>query len=206
MTTKKSVKVLLVTALLSWNIWSGIAQTKAPEFTLTDINGVSFSLSDYLGKVVILDFFDTMCSGCIEQFEHLRVLVDRYPDHLALISISVSPEYDTNERLQSFAQQHDMQWIVARDTVGISNDYNVQILPTLIIIDVDGYIRSKHEVSVDWTTLTTEIDNLLSDTNINESEWRIPIEIIILISAIGVASIVAGAVLLKRRKHLLSRY
>lgn len=201
MISKKSCILLLAIALLFWNILSGIAQTKAPEFTLTDINGESFSLSDYLGKVVILDFFDTLCSGCIEQFEHLRVLDDTYPDRLVLISISVSPEYDTNERLQSFALENDMQWLVARDTMGVSNDYNIQILPTLIIIDADGYIGPKHEVSVDWTVLTTEIDNILSGTNINGSDWRIPIEMIILMSATGVASIVVIAVLLKRRKH-----
>jgi len=132
---------------------------KAPIFTLVDINGEQFSLSDHLGKVVLLDFFATWCAPCVEEISALRRLYGEYPHHqLEMISMSAESE----AVLRDFAQEQNMEWIVAPDPGGqINNQYGVQAIPTLLIVDADGYIRYKHVGLTEESTLRSEI-NLLS--------------------------------------------
>ncbi|MFQ6065065.1 MAG: peroxiredoxin family protein [Candidatus Bathyarchaeia archaeon] len=67
-----------------------VGKEKAPDFTLIDINGNEFSLSNQLGKVVILSFLAIECYYCRLEMPHLRTLYDKYsPDQLMIISISV---------------------------------------------------------------------------------------------------------------------
>jgi len=51
--------ILLVIALLVLEIGSSYGQPIAPNFTLTDLNGKRFSLSDFRGRIVLIDFFAT---------------------------------------------------------------------------------------------------------------------------------------------------
>lgn len=143
-----------------------IAQKMAPDFTLTDIEGVEISLSDYRGKVVLLDFFSTWCGTCIAEMPHLKSLNEEFGEDLVLISISVTPDFDSVEKLQEFKQEQEIDWIIVRDTIGINDEYSVQYLPTLIIIDQDGYIQHKHVGLTDDLFLHIEIDEIIPEFGI----------------------------------------
>ena len=158
-------KILFFTslALLSVLVRSVIAQEIAPDFTLTDIDGVKFSLSGYRGKVVLLDFFDTLCSPCREEIPHLKSLHEEFGEDLIIISISVSPSFDTVERLQQFRQEHEIDWIVARDTIGIYGEYDVQYIPTLVVIDQEGYMQHRHVGLTEELVLSEEIYEIIPE-------------------------------------------
>jgi len=149
--------------VLSFLVRGVVAQEVAPDFTLTDIDGVEFSLSDYRGRVVLLDFFATWCGYCVAQIPHLKTLYEEFGEGLVIISISVSPSSDTVEKLQQFRQTHNINWIVARDTVGVNDEYNVPYLPTLVIIDQEGYIQHQHSGPIDESVLQEEIYELMRD-------------------------------------------
>lgn len=51
---------------------------KAPDFTLTDINGKAIKLSDYKGKIVVIDFWSTVCKPCVAAFPAFERAVDFY--------------------------------------------------------------------------------------------------------------------------------
>ncbi len=147
-----------------------IGKEKAPNFTLVDINGEQFSLSDHLGTVVLLDFFATWCGPCISEIEHLKSLYNRYsPNQLVILSISVDPNSDTVQILQNFAQQNEMAWTVARDTANVADKYGVSPIPHLVIVDAEGYKMHDHIGLIGETTLRSEIDSLLSGTGNGDS-------------------------------------
>ena len=52
----------------------------APQFTLPDLNGVSVSLSDFKGKVLIIDFWTTWCPGCVAEIPHFIELQEEYEE------------------------------------------------------------------------------------------------------------------------------
>jgi len=144
---------------------------EAPNFTLTDINGNTFSLSDFRGKIVILDFFYVECPYCDDEIVELEKIYAKYGgDKLEIISISI-PE-DSAEKLREFKKgpnsysnlEYEMTWIIARDTAGVRGMYNIYGYPTTFIIDEEGYI-SPNSPFVGLTSeeeLSSEIDYLLS--------------------------------------------
>jgi len=135
---------------------------EAPLFTLTDVNGANFSLGNFKGKVVVLDFFATWCGPCKTQMPHLSQICDKYNiSKVVVISISVDPRSDTVEKLKQFALDNDMTWIVARDTAGVTKNYGVTAIPTLFIVDWNGIIRYAHVGVTSASKLLNEIDTLL---------------------------------------------
>ncbi len=141
---------------------NGTNLTEAPRFSLTSIDGEDFSLSDFRGKVVVLDLMGTTCIPCIEQIEHLHSINDLFGDNIQIISISVSG--DSDGQLRQFAIDHSIDWLVARDTDGVGVDYSARFIPTLVIIDQDGYLRNRHSGVVSASVLQDEINALLNST------------------------------------------
>jgi peroxiredoxin len=140
----------------------GVSTTQevAPDFTLTDIDGNAFSLGDYRRKVVLLEFFATWCLPCGSETDFLKILNDEFSEKL--VTISISPENETI--LRDFREAHSINWTIARDTANVFRAYNIQYLPTLVIIDQDGYIRYRHERLIEWEILISEIESLLPKT------------------------------------------
>jgi peroxiredoxin len=154
----------------------------APDFTLTDIDENVFSLSDFRGKVVLLDFFATWCGPCRAEMPHLKALNEKFGEELVIISISVDPNYDSVERLKSFRQDYNITWTLARDTTNVQAQYNVTAIPTLYIIDQNGYVRFHHVGLTEEDALTTEISQIVP-------EFPTSLTTIILFIIIGLATL-----------------
>lgn len=137
--------------------------TLAPNFSLASPDGTSSWLSDFKGKVVVIDFMATLCGGCRQQMPHLKVIWEKenYGDKIVLMSIDVDP-IESEETLTDFTQDFPYAtWIWARDTVNLAQAYDVMFIPKTVIIDQDGYIRFTHTDVTDASTLIQEIDQLL---------------------------------------------
>ena len=139
---------------------NGTSLIEAPGFSLTSVDGEEFSLSDFRGKVVVLDLMGTTCIPCIEQIEHLHSINGLFRDSIQIISISVSE--DSEEQLRQFGLDHDIDWLLARDTGTVGIDYSVRFIPTLVIIDQEGYIRNRHSGLAAASVLQNEINALLT--------------------------------------------
>jgi len=152
----------LIILLLAY-VYPVVGQEKAYNFTLIDIDGNSFSLSGCPAKVVLIDFFGTYCTPCIQVIPALRNLYGEYSrDQLEIISISSS---DSDAVLRDFAQDptHIMTWVVASDLNGqIASKYGIQYIPTLFIIDTERSIQHKHIGVTAEATLRSEINSVLS--------------------------------------------
>ena len=178
MRVKVSIFLLLLIIVFSFSVNPVVGQKQAHDFTLVDINGNSFTLSKCPAKIILIDFFGTKCAPCIKEIPALRSLYDEYPRHQLEI-ISISPEDD--DVLRDFAQEQNMEWIVASDPgEQINNQYGIQYIPTLFIVDADGYIRYKHVGLTEESTLRSEINLLspitvLSPQNITYTATSIPL-------------------------------
>lgn len=133
----------------------------APDFTLTDIDGNTFSLKDFRGKIVIIDFFSIQCQPCIEQIAEIKTVRSQFGEELVVISISryVDPT-DTTEKLEAFRSDYNITWVLARDLTGTSEVYNVTAYPTLYIVDKNGYLGYKH---VGYVVSTPPLSSVLAE-------------------------------------------
>jgi thiol-disulfide isomerase/thioredoxin len=134
---------------------------KAPEVTCLNIQGdKDDKLSNYLGKVVVIDIWATWCGPCRAMIPHEREMVSKLQDKpFALISVSGD---DQKETLTNFLEKEKMPWIHwFADRKGILKDWNIRFYPTIYVIDHKGVIRAKglrgEELEKKVTELIAEI-------------------------------------------------
>jgi len=159
--------IVIVAITVGWYLLQPKSQEHegnlASDFSLTDLDGNTFWLSDFRGKVVVIDFMATWCEPCRQQMPHLKVIWEKedYRDKIVLMSIDIDPTQSA-ETLRSFAQDFPYAtWIWARDTANLGQVYQVTAIPKTVIINQDGYIRFKHTGVTSASTLIREIDQLL---------------------------------------------
>ena len=160
------IALLLVVSFFAYGMTGG--DSKAPDFTLTDTEGNTFSLSDYKDKqVVILDFMYTTCNPCEDLAKGVLKPYSEIMDNndVILISISVFGTDDEDE-LREYAK--DYGWIHALgDKDGdLEKAYGVTGTPKLVIIDKEGQIRFAgmgNSVPKTCVELDSEVNNALKE-------------------------------------------
>lgn len=179
---KRTQTILIATLLVSAIIVGGIVYVKldsphcaytggtddgektlANDFTLPKVGGGSVGLSPLRGKVVVLDFMATWCGPCETELVHLKDIASRYSNMpVEIISIDVD-DSETDSVLTPYIVNQGISWPVLRDTSGISNSpgYDVSSIPTLVIIDQDGYIKYRTVGVTEASEIACVIDSLL---------------------------------------------
>ena len=135
----------------------------APDFTLPKVNGGFVTLSSLQGRVVVLDFMATWCGPCTAELEHLKEIDNLYSSSEVVI-LSIDVDSDEDETILSpYISDHGITWSVLMDTSGVSSQpgYDASAIPTLVIIDQDGYIQFRHVGTTDSSILISEIETLL---------------------------------------------
>ncbi len=117
--------------------------SKAPDFTLSNISGEDVSLSDFKGKVVIVDFWATWCPPCRKGIPDLISLQNEYKDKVAVIGISLDRE-NTKAGVPDFVDRMGINYPIVYFNDKVINDFGgVNAIPTTFIIDQDGNIVKK---------------------------------------------------------------
>jgi len=125
----------------------GVSSAKpAPAFTLQDLDGRQVSLSDFKGKVVLLDFWGTWCPPCLKAIPHMEALHKKYKDQ-GLVVIGLNHEPD-QAKVKQFAQDW-MSYIVLPGADKPFAEYGVQAIPTLFYIDAEGMVRYQETGFID---------------------------------------------------------
>jgi cytochrome c-type biogenesis protein len=133
----------------------------APDFTLTDIHGASVSLSDYKGKVVLLDFWATWCGPCRVEIPWFVEMQQKYRDR-GFVVIGVATR-DSAEAVQKFYEQFHLNYPVALGSDALSTEYGGLIgLPTSFVIGRDSRIYSEHTGTTGKDVFEGEIEQLLA--------------------------------------------
>jgi len=132
--------ILLVCGCESRHDESDLKSRAAPDFELKDLNGRVFRLTDYKGRVVLLNFFATWCGPCRQEIPHLLKLRQKFGDQgVEVIGVSLDHEVDTV--LKPFIQRYEITYPVLLGTREVVLDYGgIRGIPTTFVIDHNGTI------------------------------------------------------------------
>jgi thiol-disulfide isomerase/thioredoxin len=145
----------------------------APEFTLSNLRGERVSLSDYRGKIVIIDLWATWCAPCIASFPAMQQQVIKYPD-VEFLFIAVDEKgKDVEQRVKNFINKKEYSFHVLLDEpivhgtkdYKIISSYQPNGIPAKYFIDKSGIIRFETKGFSTDTELTNEIDAIISVLN-----------------------------------------
>lgn len=116
---------------------------KAPDFTVMNIDGGNARLSDYRGKVVMLEFWATWCPPCIEAVPELNRLHEKFKDkNFIMLNISVDEGTKAVETIKKFRKKYDVRYPIYHDNTDMDKLYGVIRIPMTFIIDKKGAISS----------------------------------------------------------------
>lgn len=120
----------------------------APDFVLKDLNDKEVRLSDYRGKVVLLNFSTTWCPHCRTIIPYLTELHDQYKDKdFVILNIDIQ---ESKKRVNAFATKYKIPYRVLLDRdAKVAMVYEVVGVPNLILIDREGLIVCRQCRSID---------------------------------------------------------
>ena len=137
--------ILLLTLFVNKGICQLNIGSSAPDFTGKTIKSKEIKLSDYTGKVVLIDFWASWCPPCRQE---MPALIDFYDSHknpkFELIAVNID---DKEENMQHFLDNlfPEPEFpIIADHKQKIPPLFNIQAMPTTIFIGKKGKIRFWH--------------------------------------------------------------
>lgn len=129
-------------------------------FELNTIDGDPEQLTDYLGKVVFLNFWATWCGPCRIEMPSMQSLYDEFQDDgLEIVAVNLGERQKT---VESFLEDNNLTFPVLLDVTNrVGGIYGARSIPTTYIIDRDGNILSMTVGAREW--YTEEIKTLFSE-------------------------------------------
>ena len=143
---------------------------QVPELPLQKLDGSSFELKEFQGKIVLLNFWASWCAPCIEEFPSLLRLVENYKGELILLAISTDEhKKDVHDFLARFQKKHPKAF--KQNGIHIAWDpkseiaqgqFNVIRYPETIILDKNQKMVRKIVGIANWdgTELTKYLASL----------------------------------------------
>ena len=134
----------------------------APDFALNDSKGVPIKLSDYKGRVVLLNFWATWCKGCVLEIPWFIEFQEKYKDMgLSVIGVSMDENW---KPVKTFVAEKKVNYPVVIDSQGVGRQYALSSMPMTLLIDRRGEIAASYVGVVDKGTCESKLQTLL-ETN-----------------------------------------
>jgi len=117
----------------------------APDFTLPDVDGNEVSLSDFKGKVVVLNFWASWSEPCLELMPSIQSLSEKYNGKdIAIIGINTL-EGEEPDYVKSFLKDHNISYRILLDSDDtVLEKFGLTKIPACYVIDRKGIVRFRH--------------------------------------------------------------
>jgi peroxiredoxin len=148
-TTHKSYKisaVFIATLLMMSTLLSGYSQAltlgeKAPDFTLKTLSGENLNLVEQRGSIIVINFWASWCGPCRTEMPILQEFHNQYQDlGVSVWGVNVEQE---NQAGLNYIRELGVDFPIFFDASNdVSANYDVEAMPTTVIIDRHGKVRS----------------------------------------------------------------
>ena len=143
---RRALSVFIVSICWIWLTGMGdrpsLVSGPAPSFTLNDLDGRPVNLTDYRGKIVLLNFWATWCEPCKKEMPEMQAAYEQYMDQgFVVLAINFGGRAD---QASSFAHHGRLTFPILLDPgVKVASRYGVVSLPVSFFIDKEGIIRER---------------------------------------------------------------
>ena len=140
-----------------------VPRPAAPEVQFTVLSGENFSTSDLRGKVVLVNFWATWCTTCVQE---MPKMIDTYrkfaPRGYEMVAVAVQSDHPNS--VADFTRRRALPFKVALDGNGdIARQFGrVSITPTSFLIDKQGRVLKEYIGEPDWAEFHALVEKALS--------------------------------------------
>jgi thiol-disulfide isomerase/thioredoxin len=160
-TLTSALHLSLAIVFLALGSQSPLLAAAAPAWDLKDVKGDSVKLSDFKGKVVILDFWATWCPPCRAEIPHFIGLQEKYGKQ-GLVVVGVSVDEGGPDVVSSFVKANKINYPIVLGNLDVAQLYDAtEGIPTTFVIDRTGNIVAKHLGFTDLEVFEKEIKSVL---------------------------------------------
>jgi len=147
---------------ISADLYAEKERKPAPGFALKDVSGKTVNIQDYRGKVVLLDFWATWCTGCKKEIPWFSEFQQTYGDK-GFAVVGVSLDEDGWKVLKPFLDEHRVPYQMVLGDDPMAKRYGIKNLPDTFLIDRQGRVSAIYkEGLVDRNNIEANIKVLLS--------------------------------------------
>lgn len=115
---------------------------EAPDFEVELLSGESVRLSDYKGKIVLLNFWATWCGLCVAEMPEIQEISEVYSDDVVVLAVNNGERKDTVEK---FIDKNSFTFLVGTDeSLGVAKKYPTDGIPYTVMVDKEGIISAIH--------------------------------------------------------------
>jgi thiol-disulfide isomerase/thioredoxin len=142
-----------------------IKAAEPPELSLKDRQGVPHSLSDYRGKIVVLNFWATWCIPCKEEMPIFGDVDKRYREQGVVVLAASLDDQKTKKYINQFARSYKMTFPVLVDatTDDMKRTGLGEMVPSTLFLDRDGTVAGKILGQASKKEVLRRVDWLLGD-------------------------------------------
>ncbi len=156
-----TITVFLLAMSIGFLVDATAQQQKAPNFSLKSADGNTYQLSQFKGKVVLVNFWATWCGPCRREIPDFIEAYKNYKSQ-GLEIIGVSVDQDGWTKVTPFVAQNKINYpVVLMDDKVIANYGNFNAIPTTFIVDKSGNIVDTHTGVMTMSQLESKIQPLL---------------------------------------------
>ena len=123
----------------------------APDFSLSTLDQQPIKLSDYKGKVVVLNFWATYCIPCRIEMPSLEKLSQKYKDNDVSV-VAISLDEDKEKAIKMLVNRMNLTFPIALEGQASGDDYQVSVLPVTYLIGKDGLLLGRVVGDRDWAS------------------------------------------------------
>jgi cytochrome c biogenesis protein CcmG, thiol:disulfide interchange protein DsbE len=156
--------VLFFVAPESWwqfGVSPAAERKSAVNFTLNDINGDKWTLSDHRGKVVVVNYWATWCPPCRVETPGLVSFAEEYqPRGVEMVGVTVDEDISA---VPPFAEQYKINYRILVEGLNLNLPVDGMALPTTFLYDKNGRLAKRYTGLVLESTLSSDVEALLAE-------------------------------------------
>ena len=140
------------------------SREQVPDFTVYDMDGNTYQLSDFRGKPVILNFWASWCGPCKSEMPDFDKKYEEYGDQIHFMMVNLTDgSQETLEKGSGYVQKQGFTFPVYYDLdISAAMAYSVTSIPVTYFVDSDGYLTAWYPGAMTGDILQQGIDLLLN--------------------------------------------
>jgi peroxiredoxin len=147
------------------------SRAAAPDFHLSDSSGSTKQVSDYHGKVVLLNFWATACGGCKLEIPWLIDLAAAHKsDSFTVVGVSMDTSYEGSKtadqawaQVKPFVAEHKINYPILMGDAMLITSYKLGAVPATYLIDKQGKIAAAYSGVAEKSDVDANINKLLTE-------------------------------------------